>query len=67
MYMHGANDVKQTKIHVAEPLVSQTSVRDFKMVNEKMKSCVIPKENIQLGGRTRHCGVRKLIYSVWTR
>lgn len=67
MYIHGANDVRHTKIHAAEPLLPETSACNFKIVNEKLKSYVIPTEKIQTGGRTRHCVVHKLIYSIWTR
>jgi hypothetical protein len=37
LYVHGINDVRQTEIHTAEPLVPEPSVSEVKMVIEKLK------------------------------
>jgi len=65
--LHGVNDVRQTEIHTAEPLVAETSVFEFELAIEKLKSHKspgveqIPAELINAGGRTIRLEVRKLI------
>jgi hypothetical protein len=36
--VHGVNDVRQTDLHTAEPLVPEPSALDFKLAIEKLKS-----------------------------
>ena len=35
--MHGANDVRQTEIHTADPLVPEPSAFEFEMADEELK------------------------------
>jgi len=35
---HGVNDVRQTEIHTAEPLVTESIASDFELAIEKLKS-----------------------------
>jgi len=35
--VHGVNDVKQTEIHTAEPLLSEPSTFEFELAVEKLK------------------------------
>jgi len=54
--VHGVNDVRQTEIHTAEPLVPEPSVFEFELAIENLKSHKspgmdqIPAEFIQAGG-----------------
>jgi len=56
MYM-GVNDVRQTKIHTAEPLVPESSASEVEMAIEKLKSHKspgidqIPAEMIKAGSK----------------
>ena len=56
--IHGVNDIRQTEIHTAEPLVPEPSAFEVEMVSEKLKSHEspaidpIPAELIKAGGRT---------------
>jgi hypothetical protein len=36
--VYGVNDVRQTEIHTAEPLVSEPSTFEFELAIEKLKS-----------------------------
>jgi len=36
--VHGVNDVRQTEIHTAEPLVPEPSAFEFELAIEKLKS-----------------------------
>ena len=55
---HGVNDVRQTEINTAEPLVPEPSASEVELVIEKLKSHTslgtdqIPAELIKAGGRT---------------
>ena len=68
--VHGVNDVRQTEIHTAEPLVPEPSVPDIELATEKLKSYEspgidrIPAELIKAGGKTIRCEIHKLI-SIW--
>jgi hypothetical protein len=35
--IHGDNDIKQTEIHIAEPLVPESSAFEVEMATEKLK------------------------------
>jgi hypothetical protein len=48
-------------------LLPETNTLPFMMVIEKLKIYITPAGKIRAGGRTRHCGVHKPIYSVCTR
>jgi hypothetical protein len=69
----GDNDVKQTEIHTAEPLVPEPSAFEFEMAIEKLKRCKspgidqIPAELIKAGGSKICPEIHKLINSVWNK
>ena len=54
--VHGVNDVRQTEIHTAEPLVFEPSAFEFELAIEKQKVTnhldQIPAELIKAGSRT---------------
>ena len=70
--VHGVNDVRQTKIHTAEPLVPEPSAFEFELATERLKSHKstgtdqIPVEFIKAGGRTLHYEIHILI-SIWNK
>jgi len=61
--VHGVNDVRQTEIHIAEPLVPEPSASDIELAIEKLKSHKspgtdqIPTELIKAGGKTIRCEI----------
>ena len=67
---HGVNDVRQTEIHIAKPLVLEPSAFEGELAIEKLKSHKspgidqIPAELIKEGGRTIHFQIHKLIISI---
>ena len=69
--MHGVNDIRQTEIHTAEPLVLEPRASEDKIAIEKLKrhrsqgTDQIPAELIKAEGRTTHSEIYKLINSVW--
>jgi hypothetical protein len=69
--VHGVNDVRQTEIHTAQPLVPEPSAFEVEMAAEKLKrhkspgTDQIPAELIKAGGRTIHSEIYKLIDSIW--
>jgi hypothetical protein len=69
--VHGDNDVRQTEIDTAEPLVPEPSAFEVEMAIEKLKRYKssgidqIPAELIKAGGINICSEVRKLIYSIW--
>ena len=73
MNVHGVNDVRQTEIHTAEPLVPGPSASDVELAIKKLKSHKspgvdqIPAELIKAGGRTFLCEIHKLIISIWNK
>jgi hypothetical protein len=68
--VHGASDVRQTKIHTAEPLVPEPSPFEVEIAIEKLKrykspgSGEIPAELIQAGGEILYSKIHKLIKSI---
>ena len=70
---YGVNDVRQTQIHTAEPLVPEPSASEVELATEKLKSHKssgidqIPTELIKAGGKTMCCEVHKLIISIWNK
>jgi len=67
----GVNDVRQTEIHTAGPLVPELSASEFEMAIEKLKrnkssgTDHIPAELMKTGGRTVRSEIHKLINSIW--
>jgi len=68
--VHGVNDVRQTEIHTAEPLVPEPRAFEFDLAIENLKTHKspgtdqIPADLIKAGGRTIHFEIHKLIISV---
>jgi len=71
--IHGVNDVRQTGIHTAEPLVSESSAFEFEVAIEKLKGPKSPgigqiqAELIKAGGRTIRSVTHRLIISIWNK
>jgi hypothetical protein len=71
--VHGVNDVRQTEILTAEPLVPQPSAKEVEMATEKLRSHKvpdidqIPTKLIKVGGRKIHYEIHKLIISIWNK
>ena len=71
--VNGVNDVRQTEIHTAEPLIPQPSASEVELAIEKLKSHrspvidQIPAELIKAGGKTIRCDIHKLIISIWNK
>jgi len=71
--VHGVNDVRQTEIHTAEPLVPEPGTFDLEMAIKKLKThkspsiIQIPAKLIKAGGRTIHYVIHKLIISIWNK
>jgi hypothetical protein len=67
------NDVRQTELHTAKPLVPETSAVDVELAIEKLKSHKspgidhIPAELIKAGGRPILSEIHKLIISIWNK
>jgi len=71
--IHGANDVRQTELHTAEPLVPEPNAFEVELVIKKLKSHkspgidYTPAELIKVGSRTIRCEIHKLVISVWNK
>jgi len=71
--IRGVNDVGQTEVHTAEPLVPEPSAFEFELGIEKLKSHKSPgtdqvlAELIKAGGRTICCEIHILIISIWNK
>jgi hypothetical protein len=71
--INGVNDVRQTEVHTAEPLVPEPSAFEFEMAIEKLKRHKspgidhIPAELIKAGGRIIRSEIDKLIISIWNK
>jgi hypothetical protein len=71
--VHGVNDVRQTEIHIAEPLVPQSSALEFELAIEKPRSHKlpdidqIPAKLFKVGGRKIRYEIHKLIISIWNK
>jgi len=67
----GVNDVRQTEIHTAEPLMPEPSAFEVEMAIEELKRHKslgidqIPVELIKAGGRTIRSKIPKLTNSIW--
>jgi len=56
--LHGVNDVRQTEIHTAEPLVPEPSAVEIDLAIEKLKSHKSRSVD-QIPGKLIRCGVEK--------
>jgi hypothetical protein len=71
--VRGVNDVRQTEIHTAEPLVPEPSAFDLGMAIEKLNRHKSPgtdqiqAELIKAAGRTICSEIHKLINSIWNK
>ena len=71
--VHGVNDVRQTEVHTAEPLMPEPSASEVELAIEKLKSHKlpgidqVPPELIKAGGKTIRCEIHKLIISIWNK
>jgi hypothetical protein len=71
--VHNVSEVRQIKVHTAEPLVPSPSRLDVEIAIAKFKkykspgSDQIPAELIQVGGEILMSAIHKLINSVWNK
>jgi hypothetical protein len=64
--VHAVNDVRQTEIHTAEPLVPESSAFDFDLAIEKLNVTspgidLISAELFKAGGRTIRYEIHKFL------
>ena len=73
MNVHGVNDVRQTEIHTAKPLVPDPSALEVKLAIEKLQghkspgTDQIPAQLIKAGGRIIYYEIHNLIISIWNK
>jgi len=69
--VHGVNDVRQTEIIIAEPLVPELSAFELAIGKLKMHKSPgidqIPAELIKAGGRIICYEIHKLINPIWNK
>jgi hypothetical protein len=71
--VHGVNDVRQTEIQTAQPLVPEDNAVEFEMATKKLKSHKPSDINqkqaelIQAGGRAIISEIHTLIDSIWNK
>jgi hypothetical protein len=71
--VHEVNDVRQTEIHTAKPLVPEPSASKVELAIENLKShkslgiVQIPAELIKAGGTTICYEIQKLFISIWNK
>jgi hypothetical protein len=71
--VYGVNDVRQTEIQTAEPLVPEPNAFVVEMAIEKLKrhkspsTEQIPAALVAALGRSMHSGIHKLINSIWNK
>jgi hypothetical protein len=71
--VHGVNDVRQTKIYTAEPLVPESSSFEVEIAVGKLKRYKSPgidqiaEDLIQAGGSTLCSEIHKLITCIWNK
>ena len=69
-HVQGVNDVRQTEMYTAEPLMPEPSAFQLETAAEKLKGNKspgidqIPAEGIKVRGRTIRCANQKLINSI---
>jgi len=70
---HGVNDVRQTEIQTAQPLVPEANAVEFEMATKKLKSRIPSDINqnqaelIQAGGRAIISEIHTHINSIWNK
>jgi hypothetical protein len=71
--VNGADGVRQTEMHTAEPFVPEPSASEFEVAVGKLKRYKspgvrqIPAELIQAGGETLRSEIHKLIKLIWNK
>jgi len=73
--VHGINDVRQTEIYTAEPLVPEPNSFKIEIAIEMLKRCEsldidqIPTELIQAEGNTHilRSEIHRLVNSIWNK
>jgi hypothetical protein len=71
--VHGADSVRQTEMHTAEPFVPEPSASEVEVAIGKLKRHKspgvdqIPAELIKAGGETLHLEIHKLIKLIWNK
>jgi hypothetical protein len=71
--VHRTSDVRQTKMHTAEPFVPEPSTSEVEVAVGKLKTYKsagvdqIPAGLIQAGGETLHLEIHKLIKLIWNK
>jgi hypothetical protein len=71
--VRGVNNIRQTEIHTAEPLVPELHSYEVAIAVEKLKMFNLPSsvqiqaELIQVGGKTLHSETHKLVNSIWSK
>jgi len=70
--VHGANDIRQTEIHTAEPILPESSAVEVEMAigwgrHKSAGIDQIPAELIKTGSRTIQSQIHKLINSIWNK
>jgi hypothetical protein len=71
--IRGVNDVRQTEVHTAEPIVPEPSAFEVEMTTEKLRRHTspginqIPAELIKAGGRIIRSEIYKLIICIWNK
>jgi hypothetical protein len=71
--IHGVNDVRQTEVHTAEPLVPEHSAFEVEMAIEELKRHKspgidqIPAELFKAGNRIIRSEIHKFIISIWSK
>ena len=71
--VHWVNDVRQTEINTAEPLVPEPTAFEFELAivelstQELPGSDEIPREMIKAVSRTIRYEIHKLIISIWNK
>jgi hypothetical protein len=62
--VHGVNDVGQTELHIAKPLLPEPAIEKLK-THKSPSTDQLPAELIKAGGRTIHSESHKLFNSIW--
>ena len=71
--MHGVNDVRQTQLHTAEPLMPEPNDFEIEVAIEKLKSHKTPGTDqitvglIKAGRRAIRSEIHKLFNSIWNK
>jgi len=67
--VHGVNDVRQTQIHTAEPLVPEPSAFEVELAKSHKSQGIdqTPTELIKVRCRTFRYEIHKLTLSIWNK